>query len=150
MGILLLIANLRVGGQRASWIQIIKRGVKMSFGDAFKSFFRNYSKFDGRARRSEYWFAVLGVSLISWVINLIALAVDGSGNVGVVTVISYIWALAILVPMLALVARRLHDVNKSFGYYFMGLIPIVGWILVLVQLVKDSQPGPNRFGESVK
>ncbi len=122
----------------------------MSFGDAFKSFFSNYAKFNGRARRSEYWFAALGVGLISWVTGILATAIEGSGNFGFFTILNLLWSIAILVPSLAMAARRMHDVNKSFGYIFIGLIPIVGWILVLVELVKDSQPGANRFGEAVK
>ncbi|MBJ7433913.1 MAG: DUF805 domain-containing protein, partial [Microbacteriaceae bacterium] len=63
---------------------------------------------------------------------------------------SNLWQLAILVPSLALTWRRLHDAGRKGTYYLFILIPIVGWIMLLVQLVKDSQPGANAFGEPVK
>jgi uncharacterized membrane protein YhaH (DUF805 family) len=63
---------------------------------------------------------------------------------------SNLWQLAIFVPSLALSWRRLHDVGRKGTYYLFILIPIVGWIMLLVQFLKDSQPGANAFGESVK
>ena len=61
-----------------------------------------------------------------------------------------IYALVVLVPSLAVTWRRLHDVGKSGAYYFFMLIPVVGWIIVLIQLCKDSQPGENQYGVSPK
>lgn len=122
----------------------------MSFGDAFKSYFKNYANFNGRARRSEFWFASLGIFIISLVLSTLASAIDGASNVGLFTVVYYLWAIALFIPSLAITVRRLHDVNKSGGYYFMVLIPLVGAILLLVEMVRDSQPGPNRFGNPVK
>lgn len=63
---------------------------------------------------------------------------------------SNLWQLAILVPSLALTWRRLHDVGRKGTYYLFILLPIVGWIMLFIQLVKDSQPGANAFGEPVK
>jgi len=57
-----------------------------------------------------------------------------------------LWGLVNLIPNLAINWRRLHDVNKSGGYYFMLLIPIVGVILVLIALCTDSDAQQNRFG----
>jgi uncharacterized membrane protein YhaH (DUF805 family) len=122
----------------------------MSFGDAIKSYFKNYANFSGRARRSEFWFASLFVGLVSFALSILASVVDGSQSIGVVTVVYYLWSLALVIPSLAITVRRLHDVNKSGGYYFIGLIPLVGAILLLVEMVRDSQPGPNRFGNPVK
>ena len=63
---------------------------------------------------------------------------------------SNLWQLAIFVPSLALSVRRLHDVGRKGTYYLFVLLPIIGWILLLIQFLKDSQPGANAFGESVK
>ena len=122
----------------------------MSIGDAIKSYFKNYANFNGRARRSEFWFASLFVGVVSFVLYALVMAVDGSQNVGLVTVVYYLWSIALVIPSLAITVRRLHDVNKSGGYYFMVLIPLVGGILLLVEMVRESQPGPNRFGNPVK
>jgi len=126
------------------------KGEIMSIGDAIKSYFKNYANFNGRARRSEFWFASLFVGVVSFVLYALVMAVDGSQNVGLVTVVYYLWSIALVIPSLAITVRRLHDVNKSGGYYFMVLIPLVGGILLLVEMVRESQPGPNRFGNPVK
>jgi uncharacterized membrane protein YhaH (DUF805 family) len=125
----------------------------MSFGAAIASFFSKYATFSGRARRSEFWYAVLFTTLVSAAIGLI-----WPGSVMYVNEIaiqqsslpSNLWQLAIFVPSLALSWRRLHDVGRAGTYYLFILLPIVGWILLLVQFLKDSQPGANAYGESVK
>ena len=121
----------------------------MTFGDAIGSFFRNYATFSGRARRSEFWFAWLFVFLMSLGFQLLtffpSVEVALLGNA-----LYLLWAVAVLVPSLAIVSRRLHDTDTSFGYYFLILIPIVGAILVIFKLATDGTPGPNRFGTSAK
>ena len=125
----------------------------MSFGAALASFFSKYATFSGRARRSEFWFAVLFTTLVSVAIGTIwpgtTLVVDGM-SFQQSSVPSNLWQLAILVPSLALSWRRLHDVGRKGTYYFFILIPIVGWIMLFIQFVKDSQPGSNAFGQPVK
>lgn len=125
----------------------------MSFGDAIKSFFTNYANFKGRARRSEFWFAVLFTTLVS-----VALSVAFPGSMTVISDIPVqqnspivdIWSVATLLPSLAIAWRRLHDVNKPGPYFFYVLIPIAGVIMLVIQLVKDSSTGSNVFGEPVK
>ena len=125
----------------------------MSFGQAIKSFFINYVNFKGRARRSEFWFAVLFTSLVSMAISIIAPGhtelVNGI-EIQQSSALSNLWQLATLLPSLSISWRRLHDVDKSGGWWFFVFLPIVGWILLLIQFVKDGQPVANRFGEPVK
>lgn len=125
----------------------------MSFGAAIKSFWVNYVNFKGRARRSEFWFAVLFTSLVSAAIGIVAPGTSEEINgvmVQQASTLSNLWSLATFLPSLAMTWRRLHDVDKSGGWFFFVFLPIVGWILLFIQLVKDSQPGANRFGEPVK
>lgn len=129
----------------------------MSFKEAISSVFHNYAKFDGRARRSEYWYWTLFVMIINVVLyGLTAVTTANSSSGGsssgfsFVSVISMIWSLAILVPGLAVCWRRLHDIGKSGAYYFIILIPLVGPILMLVWFATDSQPGPNQYGPNPK
>lgn len=125
----------------------------MSFGEAIKSFFTKYVTFSGRARRSEYWFAVLFTTLVSTAIGII-----WPGTTEVVngfqfhqnSVMSDLWSLAILLPSLAITWRRLHDIGRKGTYFFFIFIPIAGLIMLIIQLVKDSEPGANAFGEPVK
>jgi uncharacterized membrane protein YhaH (DUF805 family) len=58
---------------------------------------------------------------------------------------TYIGAFVVFIPMLAVSARRLHDTGKSGWYYLMSLIPLVGFIIVIVQWCKDSV-GDNQYG----
>jgi len=125
----------------------------MSFVDAIKSFFKNYANFKGRARRSELWWAVLFTSLVSAGLSIVfpgpiteAYGFTIQQNSPIVS----LWSLATLVPSLAITWRRLHDVSKPGTYFLFILLPIVGWILLLIDLVKDSTPGANTFGAPVK
>lgn len=108
--------------------------------NCYKKFWQNYTNFSGRARRSEYWFVVLANFLIAFV-NIIPYAGQ---------VLYSLYALAIIVPTLALIVRRLHDLGKEWYYIFFLLIPIAGQIIMLVWLCTDSQVGANKFGENPK
>jgi uncharacterized membrane protein YhaH (DUF805 family) len=125
----------------------------MSFGAAISSFFSKYATFSGRARRSEFWFAVLFTTLVSIAISIVwpstTVVLDGM-SFPQSSLPSNLWQLAILVPSIALSVRRLHDVGRKGTYYLFVLLPIVGWIVLFIQFLKDSEPGPNAFGEPVK
>jgi uncharacterized membrane protein YhaH (DUF805 family) len=125
----------------------------MSFGAAINSFFTKYATFSGRARRSEFWFAILFTTLVSTAISIVAPGSEIVVNDVVVqqsSAASNLWQLAILVPSIALSVRRLHDVGRKGTYYLFVLLPIVGWILLFIQFVKDSEPVANAYGETVK
>ena len=130
---------------------------------AYKSMFKKYAQFSGRSRRSEYWYATLANFLVIFIAEIIfaisaALAfVLGEGFsggmsvfVGIMYVLIVIYSLAVIVPLLALEFRRLHDIGKSGWYLLLGLIPWVGSIIILVFTCMDSQPGPNEYGPNPK
>ena len=113
----------------------------------------NYATFSGRARRSEYWF----FALFNMIFLIVAMILDNilgtTFDLGFGISYGYIYliyTLAILIPGLAVVVRRLHDVGKSGWMYFIVLIPIVGIIWLLVLLCTDSQVGSNKWGENPK
>ena len=125
----------------------------MSFGVAIASYFSKYATFSGRARRSEFWFAVLFTTLVSVAIGIIWPGTTVEVNdmsIQQSSIPANLWSLATLVPSIALSVRRLQDVGRKGTYYLFVLLPIVGWIMLFVQFVKDSQPGANEFGEPVK
>jgi len=129
------------------------KGVEMTFIDAIKSYFKNYVNFKGRASRSEFWFAALFTFLASIAIGIISPShrqMMGDFSYQQNSALSDLWSLATMLPTLAITWRRLHDVSKSGGWFFFVFLPIVGWILLLIQLVKDSTPGANTYGEAVK
>lgn len=92
------------------------------FPAAIASFFRNYAAFSGRASRSEFWWPVLMTICVS----LILVTIDRSG------VMDSLWSLAVLLPMLAVSARRLHDINRSGWLQLLSLLTPIGLIGVLV------------------
>lgn len=116
----------------------------VGFVDAVKSYFTHYADFSGRARRSEYWYAVLFQILVTAVLGAIA---SGSEGLGILTTL---WSIATFVPGLAVCVRRLHDVGKSGVWYLWLVLPIAGGIILLVQYCKDSEAGPNQYGPSPK
>ena len=106
----------------------------------------HYADFNGRARRSEYWYFTLVNVCISLVLSLLQ-QITGWNLFGV---LSGLVNLALLVPGLALCWRRLHDIGKPGTWYFIIFAPIVGIILMLVWFCQDSQPGENQFGPNPK
>lgn len=134
---------------RENFIRIkkIKKEKKiMGFGEAIQSVFSKYATFSGRARRSEYWYFVLLQVIVTAVLNGLYSATESVAF----SAILVLFDLALLVPSLAVCWRRLHDIGKSGGYYFFILIPLVGWILLLVWMCQDSQPGANQYGPNPK
>ena len=111
---------------------------KVGFMEAVKLFFKNYTNFSGRSRRSEYWWFCLFNMIVSFLLNLILSDIAG------------LWTLVILVPTLSLVVRRLHDIGKSGWWYLIALIPLVGGLILLVWFCKDSDPQTNQWGPSPK
>ena len=111
----------------------------MGFQQAVQSVLSKYVDFTGRAMRSEYWYWVLFVILISIAANV----VDAALNVGFV---SAIVGLATFLPGLAVGVRRLHDVGKSGWNLLWALIPILGAIYLIYLAVQPSQPGANVYG----
>ena len=112
----------------------------MTFGEAVKSGFEHYAKFDGRASRPAYWWWVLFVVLVSIAANIIGLALDG------ISVISGIVGLALLLPNLSVSIRRLHDTGRTGWWILIGLVPLIGWIVLLVFYLQPSDPGENQHG----
>ena len=105
---------------------------------------KQYSDFKGRARRQEYWMFVL----INTIISIGFMFMDkifgtNYGEFGEDGYLETLYSLAVLVPYIAVTARRMHDVGKS-GWYM--LIPIYNLILAC----SNSENGENKWGENPK
>ena len=106
----------------------------MNFGQAISSCFKKYATFTGRASRSEYWwFALFDV--------LVSLAASMMGDV-----VNALAALALFLPVLAVGARRLHDIGKSAWFLLLWFIPLIGWIILIVWACQKSDPASNEYG----
>ena len=120
----------------------------MSFGEAVRTVLSKYVCFTGRARRSEYWYFVLFELIVSSALGFV-LGFLGAGE-STVESASSLLSLALLLPGLGVIWRRLHDIGKSGANYFWIFVPIVGWILLIVWLCREGERGPNRFGPDPK
>jgi uncharacterized membrane protein YhaH (DUF805 family) len=127
---------------------------------------RRYVDFSGRSQRKEYWMFLLFIIISSLVLGTLDSVLglgggtshynyggDGSYGAGGSMHggwLSNIFALAILIPSLAVGVRRLHDLDKSGWWLLLNFIPLVGFIIVLVWNCTEGTRGPNRFGPDPK
>lgn len=128
----------------------------MGFTDAVRSCLVRYAELTGRARRSECWWFLLattaGYVAVAVVGALLAGAVGASNSiigVTVVSVLSVVYAvagLALALPTVAVVVRRLHDTDRSGAWALLGLVPLLGTALLAVLLYPIGTEGTNRFG----
>ncbi|MCC3775461.1 DUF805 domain-containing protein [Streptomyces sp. UNOB3_S3] len=105
---------------------------------------KKYAVFNGRARRQEYWM----FTLVNTVISIVLAIADEV--LGTQSVLGAVYMLAVLLPSLAVTVRRLHDTDRSGWWILIGLVPIVGWIVLLVFTCLDSTPHHNAHGPSPK
>ena len=114
--------------------------------NAYKSFFKGYVDFEGRSTRSEYWWIwltnmILLVPFYSAYFNVIFS--EGSEGaflaLGGLSIIYMIFGLALFLPWLALTVRRLRDAGFHWALIFVGCIPMVGGIALLVLLAMPTK-----------
>lgn len=119
----------------------------MNFQQAIRRVFSNYATFSGRARRAEYWWWVLFMILASLVVGILDAALfDGMGRMQDNGPLSAILSLVLLLPSLAVGARRLHDTGRSGWWLLLGFIPLIGTIILIWWFCTPGTVGPNRFG----
>ena len=136
---------------------------KFNLITAYKSMFKKYAQFNGRSRRSEYWLAsvmnmiiVMAFYFIMFIPMMIDITNNGepsgltAGIMGIFGLLMFAYAMAILVPSLAMSVRRLHDTGRSGWFLLLNLIPYIGGIIIFVFSVLDSQPGANQYGPNPK
>jgi len=109
--------------------------IKMTFQESIQVCFQKYADFNGRAKKSEYWWFELFLFLGSLILGIVGDILPG------------IFALATILPSLAVGARRLHDINKSGWFQLIWFIPILGWIYMIYLLVQDGDAAANQYGE---
>lgn len=100
-----------------------------------------YAKFDGRAGRAEFWWFALA-NIIVYVV----LAALGSVS-SLFLILYFVYAIAMIVPSIAVAIRRLHDTNKTGWLLLLQLIPIVGFIILFVFMVTAGDTAANPYGE---
>jgi uncharacterized membrane protein YhaH (DUF805 family) len=113
----------------------------MTMQEAVRSVLSKYATFEGRAARSEFWWWFLAIIIASIVAGLI----DGLLFPNI-QLLSLLLGLAIIVPNLAVGARRLHDIDRTGWWLLIGLLPIIGTLVLLWFFIQKGTEGTNRFG----
>ena len=117
----------------------------MTFQEAIRSGLSKYITWQGRASRSEFWFFYL-FFLIALVVASI---IDGILGTKTESGVGYLYILVVLglfLPTISVVVRRLHDTDRSGWWYWIGLIPLVGLILLIVWWAAKGTTGSNQYG----
>lgn len=104
---------------------------------------KKYAVIEGRATRQEYWMFFLLNLIVSILVSIVALLINFKG-------LSSLYSLALFLPSMTVLIRRLHDTNRSGWWALLILAPIIGWIALFIFLVQKSLPGPNSYDTSMK
>jgi uncharacterized membrane protein YhaH (DUF805 family) len=122
----------------------------MGFTDAVRNaLMNNYVNFNGRASRSEYWWFFLFTMILQFIalpIDIVVLGYDMM-DPGAIQIVGTIAGLALFLPGLCVLVRRLHDLGKSGWWFLIALIPFLGIIVLLVFMVTEGEQLPNQYGE---
>nr|WP_233343233.1 DUF805 domain-containing protein [Hyphomonas sp. Mor2] len=135
----------------------------MGMMEAVQTFFARYTDFQGRSRRSEYWWVILAYFIVIIIAGALLGVIGGLGS-GNLNPIGYLLAgilglgyLAIIIPAIALTVRRFHDLNQTgwlvLVFVLLSVIPLIGLIASIGWLIWFAMPGttgPNKYGPDPK
>ncbi|MFN8148350.1 MAG: DUF805 domain-containing protein [Candidatus Nanopelagicales bacterium] len=126
----------------------------MGFGQAVSTCFQKYVTFSGRARRSEFWWWQLFVILLGAIANIgdsvFGLHYTNSSSAAQVGWLGTVVALALVLPSIAVLFRRLHDTGRSGWWWLLSWVCCIGTILLWIFCLSDSTPGTNQYGPNPK
>ena len=118
-----------------------------TFSEAFPMVMKKFATFSGRASRPEFWYFWLTCFLVNFVFNLIAqLLGPESAASGIIAIVQGLFSLAVVIPYIAVAVRRLHDTNRTGWWCLLFLVPVIGWIILLIFLAGAPTPGTNMYG----
>ncbi len=120
----------------------------MDIQKSIKTCLTKFATFDGRASRSEYWW----FQLFYVIVVIVAVILDGvlvGGNVEAAGALEIVSQLILILPSLAVTARRLHDVDRS-GWWMLVGITIVGLIPLIIWFLAPGTAKKNKYGNPIK
>jgi uncharacterized membrane protein YhaH (DUF805 family) len=112
---------------------------------------KRYADFTGRSTRKEYWLftAFAGVIIASLAVLWVG-DTNGFGATGpfgsLMMVLLLLFLVGTLLPTFAVQVRRFHDQDWAGWFVLLNLIPYVGWLIVMLLMLREGTPGENRFG----
>ncbi len=110
----------------------------MTFLKSIETCFTKYVDFNGRASRSEYWWFILFVT-VCWIVGF-ALG----------PTIEIVIILGLLLPVVSVCARRLHDIDKSGWLQLIQIIPFIGGIILIIWCATEGTKKKNKYGKPIK
>ena len=121
----------------------------MTFIEAIKSCFKKYFSIKGRASRSEYWW-FQAFFIPSFLFVTLATEAENLANASESIIWFYVACLVVvllsMIPLITVTIRRFHDTNKSGWYFFLGLIPFIGSLIVTAMMIPEGTKGKNKYG----
>jgi len=122
-------------------------GGPVDFGEAIKQAFSNGFVYRGRASRSAYWWFALFQLIAVFALDLLVIIPAVLNSSAVFYVFFAVLVIAVIyltLVALALLVRRLHDIDKTGWWVLIALVPF-GSIVLLVFSLLEGTPGPNRY-----
>lgn len=123
----------------------------MDFVTAVRTCLTKYATFEGRAGRPEFWW----FAVFTWLVSAVTNTIDSAIGIGINAVwwgqdaefnlFNSLANLALLLPSVAVATRRLRDAGKSFYNFFWLLLPVIGWIVLIVKLASESTSTPHNY-----
>ena len=118
-----------------------------TFSEAFPMVMKKFATFSGRASRPEFWYFWLTCFLVNFIFNMIVQLVGQESAVSnIVAIVQGLFSLAVIIPYIAVAVRRLHDTNRTGWWCLLLLVPVIGWIILLIFLAGAPTPGTNMYG----
>ena len=111
----------------------------------------NYANFSGRARRQEYWMFVLFNMIFAFLTAFVGGLLGVMFNAPELGMALYgIYLLAIIIPSIAVLVRRLHDIGKIGAWFFISFVPFIGGIWLLILMCTEGERIENQYGVDPK
>jgi len=111
---------------------------------------KKYAVFEGRARRSEYWFFTLFNFLIMLALIFLDVFMASANPQTGIGVLSGLYSLGVLIPSISVLVRRLHDTNRSGWWFWIFLVPLIGGLVLFIFMLLDGTAGDNDYGPDPK
>ena len=134
---------------------------RVGFRDAVFYGFKGTLNFKGRATRAEFWWWLLFYPLALLIIYFVRIVISqllpidgGNGSLVllgqflnlILTLLYFVVLIVGEVAAITVSARRLHDIDKSGWWQLLWLVPVIGWIILIIHGIRQGNNGNNQHG----